>query len=124
MDNTILAAMLFVALMTVAVALFRRINRDRAILFVTDLTPERFDALAAQAAAWAYDGAEQLSSAYETMSDAEKQRWAAMRIQEFMAFVAGHRPPRALAIMWLEAYITRKGQQGVPAPDHLPGESR
>jgi ABC-type branched-subunit amino acid transport system substrate-binding protein len=108
MDNYALAAILVVALLTVLVVLFRRIQRADVQKFIEKHSPAELQQLLTWAALMAYDAVEQLATAYEGMTSEQKQALAVKMIQTLLrAFGVPVPASAARAVLEREIYHKR-----------------
>lgn len=108
MDNWQLAALLLVALLTVATYLFRRLPRAAVQKWVETHSPAQLQQLLTWAALMAYDAVEQLADAYEGMTSEQKQALAVKLIQELLkAFGVPVPASAAKAVLEREIYQKR-----------------
>ncbi len=108
MDNWQLAALLLVALLTVAVYLFRRLPRAAVQRWVAQHSPAALQQVLTWAALTAYDAVEQMADAYEGMTSEQKQALAVKLIQELLkAFGVPVPASAAKAVLEREIYQKR-----------------
>ena len=113
--TTLIIGVVVLAL-TFLVALFRRINRQELIDLVTRWSPDQFDSLLGNLAGRAYDAVEQLATAYEHMTNEQKQQLA-IKILQQLARAIGIILTNKAALAVLESYIYRRKNVSTPAPE-------
>jgi uncharacterized protein (DUF2344 family) len=101
----VFVGMVIVAALGLALGLWRKVKRDQVQQFVQQHAPEDLKGIAVWAARTAYDAVEQVASAYEAMSNEEKQAQAAKWAEALYKWITTGIASREAATALLEAQI-------------------